>query len=143
MSPLTGFELFEPSGLVQCMWKRTLLPTSVQSVLASTGLCRDQSQVLAQTSMTPTTPLHWNLTRKQHVVPVGVPATAWTQISPTQPGGTGFGAGVWSVLTSVALKPGQIPAITQLAPVELLQSVSTNRYVGPAPGQTGISPKCL
>ena len=109
------------------MWKRTSLPTKVQSVLASTGLCGDQSQVFAHTSMTPTAPLHRNLTRKQHVVPTGVVAVACTQINPTQPGGTGFGAGVWSVLTSVALNPGQTPTTVQFAPTALLQSVSTNK----------------
>src|SRR4051812_35324971 len=41
------------------------------------------------------------------------------------------------------VKPGHGFTIVHDAPAAMLQSVSTNRYVGPAPAQIGISPKCL
>src|SRR5437773_5332242 len=106
MWPFTGSESPPLSGFVQCWWKRTVLPVLLQSTTASTGLRGPQLQVVAHTSMMPGAPLHRKRTAKQHVVGIGVPATADTQTMPTHPGGTGFGAGVRSVLTSVALKPG-------------------------------------
>src|ERR1044072_4195706 len=127
-SPLTGSDGAEP-GFVHRWWKRTVLPMRFQSMTASVGFFGAQLQVLAHTSITPGTPSQLKLTVKQQVVPDGTDAGADTQIMPIQFAGSGFGAAVLSVLTSVAVNPGHSPAMLHVAPVPdvLLQPVSTNR----------------
>src|SRR5437899_11885245 len=116
MSPLTGSDGSVVLVFSQRWWKWTVVPEVVQSTAVSVGLRGPQSQVFAHTSMMPGRPSHRNWTVKQHVVASGVPAGAETQIIPIQPGGTGFGAGVLSGLTSVALHPGHSPAMLHDAP---------------------------
>src|SRR5207253_2826007 len=97
----TGFELSDELGLVQCWWKRTVVPVVVQSTTVSTGLlCWAQSQVLAHTSMTPGTPPQSKFSLMQQLSPTGTEAAACTQILPSQLVGSGFDAGELSGFTS-------------------------------------------
>src|SRR5205085_8689926 len=98
--PLTGSDELSLLGLIQCMWKRVLLPTFFQSVEARTGRTRCQLHVRAQTSIVASSPPgtgpQMKLTLKQQVVPTGVDTGACTQIQPSQFDGSGFGAAVKS-----------------------------------------------
>src|SRR2546422_4354614 len=70
-------------------------------------------------------------TVKQQVVPNGTLASAETQISPSQPGGRGLGAGVLSLLTSLTVKPVQLDG-TLIVTVEVpLHPVITWMYEFP------------
>src|SRR5438093_3949939 len=95
-----------------------------------------QTQVWAHTSITPGWPSQTKVTLKQHEVPGGTLAAAATLIHPVQFGGTGFGAGVKSSLSSVAVKPGHRPAIDHVAPAEALQKTSVWTWLDPVPGRT-------
>ena len=103
MLPLTGSESPVVDGLSHRMWKRTSVPTSVQSRPESVGCGRAHWQTFVHTSIVAATPSHTKFTLKQQIVPTGVPGGAVTAIRPTQFSGTGFGAGVLSVLSSVAV----------------------------------------
>ena len=86
-------------------------------------------------------PSQSNVTVKQHDVPAGTLFAAATLIHPVQFGGTGFGAGVKSSFSSVAVKPGHRPAIVQAAPDALLQKISAWTWLDPIPGAPAGSVK--
>src|SRR6266850_32923 len=93
-------------------------------------------QASAHTSITPGMPSQVKVTVKQQDAPSATPAAAATLIQPVQPGGTGFGAGVKSSLSSAALQPGHSPANAHVAPAGSLQKISVCTWLDPDPGRT-------
>src|SRR5437016_5405943 len=98
------------------------MPKLVPTGGSSTPLVA-HAHVVAHMSITPACPSQTNVTLKQQVVPAGVPAAAVIEIHPVHPAGTGFGASVWSSLSSLTVQPGHTPEVDQLAPAALLQNI--------------------
>src|SRR5437762_826111 len=102
-----------------------------------------QLHASAQTSMVPGTPSQMKVTVKQHEVPGTTAADAATLIQPVHPGGTGLGAGVKFSFSSVAVNPGQRPAIDDEGPGGVLQKTSVWMWLEPIPGFTSRPVKCF
>src|SRR5262245_55061767 len=108
MVPLIG-ALWAEFSFSQRWWKRTIVPMVVQSTVVRTGGAGCHWQAVEQMSIVLEEPAHPKTIPKQQLAPVGTAPATETQIQPLQPTGSGFGAGVKSSFTMVALKPGQSP----------------------------------
>src|SRR5262249_4900360 len=102
-----------------------------------------QAHVFAHTRTTVGTSSQMKKQSKQHWTPTGVVSLALIAMKPCHPGGRDAGAGVsWSSSSSVAVKPGQSPAMAHEKFVVGVQPVTTWTYESPRPGATRTSPPC-